>query len=201
MTREDTGQSRRNFVRSVAVGGLAAGAFTAVSFAQDQAAEVAETFALVGVVDGWQGVQPQSIADQTNPTLELQAGETYRLMWQNGDGQPHNFAFLDSEGNEVEALQPLEVEAAQLSGVFNNTTNASAVNITANETMGNVTNATGNATAGIGATEIISEQGAVQVVEFEATEAMAEYYCEVHPNSMRGDVSLGGGGGGNATDS
>lgn len=35
-------------------------------------------------------------------------------------------------------------------------------------------------------TEVISEGS--QTVEFTATEVMAEYYCEVHPQSMRGDV-------------
>ncbi|WP_225335126.1 cupredoxin domain-containing protein [Halomicrobium urmianum] len=38
--------------------------------------------------------------------------------------------------------------------------------------------------------EIISEEGATQTVEFEATDAMAEYLCEVHPNTMVGDVSI-----------
>ncbi|WP_306055655.1 CHRD domain-containing protein [Natronococcus wangiae] len=37
-------------------------------------------------------------------------------------------------------------------------------------------------------TEIISEGN--QTVEFTATEDMAEYYCEVHPDSMQGDIQL-----------
>ena len=37
-------------------------------------------------------------------------------------------------------------------------------------------------------TEILSEQGATQTVEFEATEAMTEYVCEVHPSTMRAPV-------------
>lgn len=40
-------------------------------------------------------------------------------------------------------------------------------------------------------TEVISEGS--QTVEFTATEEMAEYYCEVHPQSMRGDVQVTGG--------
>jgi hypothetical protein len=39
-------------------------------------------------------------------------------------------------------------------------------------------------------TDIISSQGAVQEVTFTASEEMTEYYCEVHPNSMRGNVRL-----------
>ncbi|WP_225334863.1 PQQ-dependent sugar dehydrogenase [Halomicrobium urmianum] len=43
--------------------------------------------------------------------------------------------------------------------------------------------------------EIIEEQGATQTVSFTATEEMAEYLCEVHPVSMRGDVEVGTGDG------
>ena len=42
--------------------------------------------------------------------------------------------------------------------------------------------------------DIISQQGATQTVTFTAEENMAEYLCEVHPNSMRGDVQFTGGG-------
>ena len=41
--------------------------------------------------------------------------------------------------------------------------------------------------------EIISEQGATQRVEFTAEAGMSTYYCEVHPTSMRGDVQTGSG--------
>ena len=39
--------------------------------------------------------------------------------------------------------------------------------------------------------ETVSGQGASRTVEFEATPAMAEYYCEVHPQTMRGTVAVG----------
>lgn len=39
--------------------------------------------------------------------------------------------------------------------------------------------------------EIISEQGATQTVTFTASEEMNEYYCEVHPTTMRGSISIG----------
>lgn len=35
---------------------------------------------------------------------------------------------------------------------------------------------------------LVDEQGASQTVEFEATAAMTEYLCEVHPTSMRGQI-------------
>ncbi len=44
------------------------------------------------------------------------------------------------------------------------------------------------------ATDIMSRQGETQTVTFEATERMAEYLCQVHPSSMRGEIAFGGGG-------
>ncbi len=44
-------------------------------------------------------------------------------------------------------------------------------------------------------TEIMDQQGATQSVVFTATEEMASYFCEVHPTSMRGDVTVSGGSG------
>lgn len=41
--------------------------------------------------------------------------------------------------------------------------------------------------------QIISEQGATQTVTFTASENMSEYICEVHPSTMVGNISFGGG--------
>lgn len=38
--------------------------------------------------------------------------------------------------------------------------------------------------------DIVSEEGATQTVEFTASEEMAEYACEVHPTSMRGGLEV-----------
>jgi hypothetical protein len=43
-------------------------------------------------------------------------------------------------------------------------------------------------------TEIISGQGGSQTLRFTATEEMSSYICQVHPNSMAGEIVLGGGG-------
>ncbi|QLG61429.1 PQQ-dependent sugar dehydrogenase [Halorarum salinum] len=102
------------------------------------------TFRLQGGIGRWVGQAPSSIADQGNPTLELEPGETYRVEWTNIDGFDHNFVILDTEGDEVVR------------------------------------------------TEVVSEQGATQSVEFEATEEMTEYICEIHPRTMRGQVTVGG---------
>jgi hypothetical protein len=47
-------------------------------------------------------------------------------------------------------------------------------------------------------TEIISEQGASQTLQFTAAGEMATYVCQVHPNSMVGDIVIGGGAAGGA---
>jgi glucose/arabinose dehydrogenase len=44
-------------------------------------------------------------------------------------------------------------------------------------------------------TEIVSGEGETQTLEFEASSEMAQYLCEVHPNTMRGSIEVGDGGG------
>ena len=51
--------------------------------------------------DGWIGVAPSDIADETNPTLTLTAGEEYSLQWTNGGGGLTNFEIVDGEGTEL----------------------------------------------------------------------------------------------------
>jgi hypothetical protein len=202
--------SRRRFLKAAAATGVLAG-LNATVLAQDDSDE--EVILLGGYTPGWQGYRLPGGEEATgtaNPTLNLEAGTTYTLMWQNGDGVGHNFAIQDSEGNNLEVLEPLTVQQDTFSQI--NETEAtenvslqiSGGNVTGvtNETGGNMTG--GNATETTAAdgqetpslvakTEIISEQGAVQAVRFEATEEMAQYICLVHPNSMVGDVQLGGG--------
>lgn len=43
------------------------------------------------------------------------------------------------------------------------------------------------------ATESASQKGETRTITFEATDKMAQYYCEYHPQSMRGSIELGGG--------
>jgi plastocyanin len=129
--------SRRTVLRIATAAGALAGIGGLVS---GQPTEIA----LDGEVEGWTGRSPPAIAGQTNPTLSLEPGRTYRVTWTNVDGAPHNFAIADADGN-----RPVS-------------------------------------------TEIVDEEGATQSVEFEATPAMAEYRCEVHPGTMRGQVAVGG---------
>ncbi len=136
-TGGQTGGTRRTFLKAVAATGAIVGV-GGITAAQEERA-----FELGGVTPGWEGRTPSSIEGETNPTLALEAGETYEITWENVDGQPHDIVILDANGEEL-----------------------------------------------VG-TEIIEEQGATQTLEFEATEEMAEYYCSVHPSSMRGDVQIG----------
>ncbi|WP_135304811.1 CHRD domain-containing protein [Haloarcula amylovorans] len=135
----DFDSSRRTFLRLVAATGVLAGT-SAPALAQTQ------PILLDGSRDAWVGRSPASISGRQNPTLQLQAGETYTLTWTNIDGRPHNFVITDGGGTEI--LR----------------------------------------------TDILTTEGETQTVEFEATEAMQTYYCEVHPNSMRGTISRGNAG-------
>jgi len=173
-----------------------------------------EVILLGGFTRAWQGYRLPGSAEATgssNPTLNLQEGTTYTLLWQNGDGVGHNFAIQDSGGNNLQVLEPLTVEADVFTQI-NET--QSDQNVTLEVSDGNVTGVSngtsGNMTGGGGQqsteslvdkTEIISEQGAVQAVRFTATAEMAQYICLVHPNTMVGDVSVSGGGGGASNNS
>ena len=132
--------TRRRFLHLSAAAGALAGVGGNVT-AQSQP----RAFRLGGEISGWKGRAPDAIAGETNPTLQLDAGTTYRIRWENVDGQPHNIALLDGNGNTLKR------------------------------------------------TDIISEQGAIQTVEFTATKEMVEYLCEVHPTSMRGSIGFGEG--------
>ncbi|MFP8952672.1 PQQ-dependent sugar dehydrogenase [Natrialbaceae archaeon A-arb3/5] len=99
-------------------------------------------FVFNGVIPAWFGMEPEEIDGAENPTLELTAGETYTITWENGDGQPHNVVILDETDTILER------------------------------------------------TEIISEAGERQSLEFEATEEMDRYICEVHPGTMVGQLQV-----------
>ena len=204
--------SRRRFLKATAATGALAG-LNATVLAQGQSGNE-EVILLGGFTRAWQGYRLPGSAEATgssNPTLNLQEGTTYTLLWQNGDGVGHNFAIQDSGGNNLQVLEPLTVEADVFTQI-NET--QSDQNVTLEVSDGNVTGVSngtsGNMTGGGGQqsteslvdkTEIISEQGAVQAVRFTATAEMAQYICLVHPNTMVGDVSVSGGGGGASNNS
>lgn len=82
------------FVKLVAAGGVAA-SLGSVTLAQQES-----DIELLGNANGWEGVAPDDIADETNPTLQLVEGEDYVVVWENDDGAPHDF-FIENEAGEV----------------------------------------------------------------------------------------------------
>ncbi|WP_090612752.1 cupredoxin domain-containing protein [Natrinema salaciae] len=106
------------------------------------AADTQADIRLLGEAPGWQGEAPDAITGTENPTLPLEEGAEYTLIWENGDGLQHNFAIEDETGEELLA------------------------------------------------SEFMNQDGATQTVTFTASAEMAEYYCQVHPESMRGSIDV-----------
>ncbi|WP_440767447.1 cupredoxin domain-containing protein [Natronorubrum sp. DTA7] len=65
---------------------------------------------LGGETQAWQGVAPDQIADQENPTLTLQEGEAYEFTWENLDGQGHNIEIRDDNDEVVDGYETEIVE-------------------------------------------------------------------------------------------
>ncbi len=54
---------------------------------------------------GWEGVEPAAIEGLQNPTLVLEAGETYEIGWHDGDIAQHNIELWDADDALVEDYQ------------------------------------------------------------------------------------------------
>ena len=54
---------------------------------------------------GWEGMAPDEIDGETNPTLVLEEGEEYTMGWNEGDGSTHNIEIWDDNGEVVDDLQ------------------------------------------------------------------------------------------------
>lgn len=201
MTREhnrERGSTRRRFLKAAAATAVAGGvANTAV--AQDGATPT-ELYAFEGRVQAWTGVAPEAISGQENPTLNLQVGNVYQVSWRNADGQPHNFALQDADGNNLPVIFADSVSTRQ-------------EGLTATPEQGNGGGGDGGNTSqggggqvttpsnAVEVTDTVSEQGTIQTLEFVATDTIAQYICTIHPTTMVGDVNVQGSGGGNAGDS
>lgn len=129
---------------SETTGSDSSGSATMQTGAESTMTGTVETIKLGGKIPGWQGQTPSAIQGTTNPTLSLEPGTTYRLMWVNLDGAEHELIIEDGSGNEITA------------------------------------------------TESASKKGVTRSVTFTATKKMAQYYCEYHPQSMRGNIDVGG---------
>ncbi len=96
-------------------GGTAGGEGTTGS---DGDSEPAVHYRFGGRVSAWQGREPETIADSTNPTLNLEAGQTYRVTWENLDGVAHNFTIQDSSGSNLASTATTSEEGATLTFTF-----------------------------------------------------------------------------------
>ncbi|ELY82181.1 hypothetical protein [Natrinema pallidum] len=141
-------QTRRTALELI--GAAAAGtALTGAVTAQENGSEDEETdrqpIILAGRIEYWYGIAPVEIEGEENPTLDLEDGEVYELVWINADGAEHELIVETEDGQELEASDSSE------------------------------------------------EAGETVSMTFEANEDAAEYYCEFHPESMRGDVEFNDG--------
>ena len=97
--------TRRSVLGMVALGGIS-------KFAGVTAGQTATTIELTGGVSGWEGVAPDAIADETNPTLQLEPGTTYQIVWQNLDGLPHNVVIENDAGDALVKSELIEEKGA-----------------------------------------------------------------------------------------
>jgi len=207
LDNQKTNGTRREFLQSVGVTGALVGAVGAetVLLQSAQTQDVAETFALGGQIEGWQGAAPTDIDGQRNPTLVLEAGSTYRLYWQNLDGAAHNFEIRDSAGDALAVLQQIPVDQQTVQQLLGNggqtdtPTGGSATDTPVTE-AGTATGGGTQDSTLVSTSEIVTQEGAVQAIQFTATDEMAQYICPIHPTSMVGDIEISGGSGaGNST--
>ncbi|WP_129116258.1 plastocyanin/azurin family copper-binding protein [Halegenticoccus tardaugens] len=91
---------------------------------------------------GWQGRAPTSIEGTKNPTLTLQPGQKYTLIWENLDGKEHELYIVNKDDKPVVKSEDAE------------------------------------------------EKGKTVSTTFTASKKMTQYYCEYHPQSMRGEIKL-----------
>lgn len=80
--------------------------------------QIATHYRLGARVQGWQGREPQRIADTENPTLQLEAGRTYEVTWENLDGVPHDFTIQDAQGNNLSGTEIMSEEGQTLTLTF-----------------------------------------------------------------------------------
>ena len=96
----------------VAGAGAVVGGFASFSLAQGEAIQ------LGGEVQAWQGQAPAEIEGESNPTLQLQAGTEYEVVWENLDGQPHDFVIRDENGERLVGTEIVSEQGATTSLTF-----------------------------------------------------------------------------------
>ena len=100
-----TDSSRRTILKGAAAATLLAGTGN-LAAAQDDDDDDNDNdediFVLGGHQEYWFGIAPEDIEGEENPTLELDDGEDYEIVWINMDGEPHNIAIQDEDEEHLE---------------------------------------------------------------------------------------------------
>jgi PGF-CTERM protein len=108
--------SRRQFLTAATATAVAVPAVTAAGGSREPAQQT--TIRLTSDLDGWQGVAPDRIAGESNPTLFLTAGEEYEIVWENADGVGHNLVLYDESDEAVERTETVGEEGETRSVTF-----------------------------------------------------------------------------------
>jgi len=109
------GATRRSFIRAASGAAVAAGG---AAVASGETAAQSRTYRFGGHVEAWEGREPESIAGESNPTLQLEAGTEYEVVWENLDGVIHNFVIQSADGRELAATEDVTQEGATASVTF-----------------------------------------------------------------------------------
>lgn len=85
----------------------------------ESAWEDVDEIVLEAITAGWEGISPDHIAGEQNPTLVLFEGEEYTFRWENGDGAAHNIEIWDENEDVVGDYQTdiEDVDEQTLEGV------------------------------------------------------------------------------------
>lgn len=111
-------RNRRWFLK--AAGATVATAAVAGCLGDDDDADWTDVreITLDGYADGWVGVEPSFIEDETNPTLVLQEGEEYTITWVNRDNVAHDLEIQNDEGDILYVTDTVETEGESASITF-----------------------------------------------------------------------------------
>lgn len=85
---------------------------------QTTTADEATPIILGGQAAYWLGLAPEAIVNQQNPTLQLQSGQRYQLIWMNLDGERHQWQIEDGEENILQRTEPTRRVGATRSITF-----------------------------------------------------------------------------------
>lgn len=64
-----------------------------------------KSFKLGRKVAGWQGRAPNAIDGKSTPTLQMTAGTTYEIIWENLDEKKHELIIESGSGEELAATE------------------------------------------------------------------------------------------------